>query len=383
MAAPNFSTGVAAVRGNRGASGRLLGTQREFGAWLHEAHHDTKKDAPSGTALTLKRAMEPAGFSRPIDVSSTRAGFIPGMHTDRVRRPGGYDHADPHGARSHGVRPWRADCGDMGARQTRLVHHARRARAFRGRAGGRDNDHEDTIYGSRVPHSSRRLPGTATSTRRASAASAGGRSMPASTFWFRTERPAKIPRSRSRSAFALSRFWWTKRTARCRFSPGAGGYNTKEVVHLADEMRKAGAYGLLSVTPYYNKPTPEGLVQHFRAIADCDAAADRRLQRPGTHRRQHRRPHVRAPGGDSERRRRQGSVRQRDAGVRDLRAVPSDFFVLSGDDALTLPLMAVGGRGVISVVSNEIPKEMSQMVEAAERNDFAAARDRFMRASCR
>src|SRR5204863_6135876 len=56
------------------------------------------------------------------------------------------------------------------------------------------------------------------------------------------------------------------------------------------------------------------------------------------------------------------------------RAVPSDFIVLSGDDALTLPLMAVGGRGIISVASNEIPAEMVQMVEAAERNDFAAAR---------
>jgi 4-hydroxy-tetrahydrodipicolinate synthase len=57
-----------------------------------------------------------------------------------------------------------------------------------------------------------------------------------------------------------------------------------------------------------------------------------------------------------------------------LRSAPPEFIVLSGDDALTLPLMAVGGRGVISVASNQIPKEMSQMVEAAERNDFAAAR---------
>ena len=57
-----------------------------------------------------------------------------------------------------------------------------------------------------------------------------------------------------------------------------------------------------------------------------------------------------------------------------IRAVPSDFLVLSGDDALTLPLMAVGGRGIISVAANEIPSEMVQMVEAAERNDFAAAR---------
>jgi 4-hydroxy-tetrahydrodipicolinate synthase len=56
------------------------------------------------------------------------------------------------------------------------------------------------------------------------------------------------------------------------------------------------------------------------------------------------------------------------------RAVPPDFIVLSGDDAITLPLMAVGGRGVISVASNEVPRQMSQMVEAAERGDFAAAR---------
>ena len=56
------------------------------------------------------------------------------------------------------------------------------------------------------------------------------------------------------------------------------------------------------------------------------------------------------------------------------RAVPADFLVLSGDDALTLPLMAIGGRGLISVASNAIPTEMSQMVEAAERGDYAAAR---------
>ena len=55
-------------------------------------------------------------------------------------------------------------------------------------------------------------------------------------------------------------------------------------------------------------------------------------------------------------------------------AVPADFIVLSGDDALTLPLMAVGGRGIVSVASNEIPAEMSRMVELAERGDFAAAR---------
>ena len=65
--------------------------------------------------------------------------------------------------------------------------------------------------------------------------------------------------------------------------------------------------------------------------------------------------------------------------------MPDDFLVLSGDDALTVPLMAIGGRGIISVCSNQVPREMAQMVEAAERGDFAAARALHRRssASCR
>jgi 4-hydroxy-tetrahydrodipicolinate synthase len=155
---------------------------------------------------------------------------------------------------------------------------------------------------------------------------------------------------------------------------GCGGYNTKEVVHLAREMQKAGADGLLSVTPYYNKPTQEGIVQHFKAIADAtplpvvlyniagrtgvniDTPTVARLAQI---------PNIIGVKEAS------GSLSQM---CDVLRSCPPEFLVLSGDDALTLPLMAVGGRGVISVVSNEIPKEMAQMVEAAERNDFAAAR---------
>ena len=155
---------------------------------------------------------------------------------------------------------------------------------------------------------------------------------------------------------------------------GCGGYNTKEVVHLAKEMQKAGADGLLSVTPYYNKPTQEGIVQHFKAIADATPLpivlyniAGRtgvNIETPTVARL----AHVSNIVGVKEA---SGSLSQM---CDVLRSVPPEFLVLSGDDALTLPLMAVGGRGVISVVSNEIPKEMSQMVQAAERNDFAAAR---------
>jgi len=81
VAAPNFSTGVVVFEAIAAHAAKLLAPQEEFSAFLHEAHHRAKKDAPSGTALFLKAAMEQAGFSRPIDVSSTRAGHIPGTHT--------------------------------------------------------------------------------------------------------------------------------------------------------------------------------------------------------------------------------------------------------------------------------------------------------------
>src|SRR5262249_43470467 len=155
---------------------------------------------------------------------------------------------------------------------------------------------------------------------------------------------------------------------------GAGGYDTKEVIHIAREMARRGASGFLSVTPYYNKPTQEGLYQHYRAFAESTALPIVVYNVPGrtgvnvepsTLARMAEIPNIvavkEAAGSGSQR----GAVP---------RAVPSDFIVLSGDDALTLPLMAVGGHGIVSVASNEIPGDMVRMVEAAERNDFAAAR---------
>jgi 4-hydroxy-tetrahydrodipicolinate synthase len=155
---------------------------------------------------------------------------------------------------------------------------------------------------------------------------------------------------------------------------GAGGYDTKEVIHSARRMQKAGADGLLSVTPYYNKPTPDGLYQHYRAIADAVPLPIVVYNVPGrtgcnvdpaTLVRLSSIPNVVGVKEAS------GNMTQ----MCDVcRAVPESFLVLSGDDVLTLPLMAVGGRGIISVASNEVPAEMSQMVEAAERGDYAAAR---------
>jgi 4-hydroxy-tetrahydrodipicolinate synthase len=155
---------------------------------------------------------------------------------------------------------------------------------------------------------------------------------------------------------------------------GAGGYDTKEVIHTALRMKRAGARGILSVTPYYNKPTSEGLFQHYSAIAGdvglplvvynvpgrtgCNVDVATLVRLAGV------------PGivGVKEA---SGNIGQM---VEICGAVPRDFIVLSGDDALTLPLMAVGGRGIISVAGNEVPAEVVRMVEAAERDDFAAAR---------
>jgi 4-hydroxy-tetrahydrodipicolinate reductase len=81
VAAPNFSVGVVLFEAVVARAAELFGTQADIDAWLHEAHHKMKKDAPSGTALLLKHAMETAGYPRPIDVTATRAGYMPGVHT--------------------------------------------------------------------------------------------------------------------------------------------------------------------------------------------------------------------------------------------------------------------------------------------------------------
>ncbi len=155
---------------------------------------------------------------------------------------------------------------------------------------------------------------------------------------------------------------------------GAGGNDTKEAVALSKEMQSIGVQGLLSVTPYYNKPTPEGLFAHFSAVAEATPLPIVLYNVPGrtgcnidagTLARLATIPHVVGVKEAS------GNITQM---VEICRAVPDDFLVLSGDDALTLPLMVIGGRGLISVASNAIPAEMSQLVEAAERGDYATAR---------
>jgi 4-hydroxy-tetrahydrodipicolinate synthase len=155
---------------------------------------------------------------------------------------------------------------------------------------------------------------------------------------------------------------------------GAGGYNTHEVIELAREIERMGADGILSVTPYYNKPTQEGLYQHYKAIASA-------IRLPIVVYSVQGRTGVNVEPATLARlaqidnivgvKEASGNIGQM-ANV--IQEVPASFVVLSGDDAITIPLIALGGRGVISVVSNEIPAEMTQLAHAAVKGDFETAR---------
>jgi 4-hydroxy-tetrahydrodipicolinate synthase len=155
---------------------------------------------------------------------------------------------------------------------------------------------------------------------------------------------------------------------------GAGGYNTRAVIETARECERLGADGILSVTPYYNKPTQEGLYQHYKAIAaaisipvilynvpprtsvSIEPATVRRLAE------------IENIIGVKEA---SGSIAQITQVVQQ---APQGFIVLSGDDSLTLPVVAMGGRGIVSVVSNEIPAEMMRLAQLCLAGEFAAAR---------
>jgi len=155
---------------------------------------------------------------------------------------------------------------------------------------------------------------------------------------------------------------------------GAGGNDTAHVIELAREFKALGADGILSVSPYYNKPTQEGLYQHFKAIAavalpiilyNIPGRTGVNIE-PATLKRLAEIDNIIGVKEAS------GNISQM-AVILD--NVPENFLVLSGDDGITLSLLALGGRGLISVVSNEIPAEMTRLVQLALANDFAAARE--------
>jgi len=156
---------------------------------------------------------------------------------------------------------------------------------------------------------------------------------------------------------------------------GAGGYNTHEVIELARELQTMGVDGILSVTPYYNKPTQEGLYQHYEAIAskvDLPIVVYSVQGRTGVNVEPatlKRLAEIENIVGVKEA---SGNIAQM---AQVVQQVPQKFLVLSGDDAITIPLIALGGRGVISVVANEIPREMTELTAAALSGDFAHARE--------
>ena len=161
---------------------------------------------------------------------------------------------------------------------------------------------------------------------------------------------------------------------RVKVLAGTGGNSTSEAVYLTREAEKIGADGSLQVAPYYNKPTPEGLFQHFREIAHATRLPILLYSIPGrcgveigveTVRRLARECKniigIKEAGGSCDR-------------VSQLRAVLGPkFIIMSGDDSLTLPFLAVGADGVISVVSNVIPRQVAQMVAALQRGQIRKA----------
>ena len=157
---------------------------------------------------------------------------------------------------------------------------------------------------------------------------------------------------------------------------GTGSNSTAEAIALTKHAERAGAQGALVVNPYYNKPTQEGLYRHFRAVAEATALPVLVYNIQG----------------------RTGVNIETDTMVRLVRDCPTivgvkeasgsldqmsqvilacgpDFAVISGDDNITLPLLAIGGKGVISVIANLVPRETSEMVHAALDGDWKRARE--------
>jgi 4-hydroxy-tetrahydrodipicolinate synthase len=134
---------------------------------------------------------------------------------------------------------------------------------------------------------------------------------------------------------------------------GAGGYDTKEVIHAAADMQKLGVAGFLSVTPYYNKPSQEGLYQHYRAIAESTPLPIIVYNVPGRTGVNVEVPTIARLAQISN----IVGVKEASGNVTQMceicKAVPADFLVLSGDDALTLPVMAVGAAASFDAIERD------------------------------
>ena len=146
---------------------------------------------------------------------------------------------------------------------------------------------------------------------------------------------------------------------------GTGSNSTAEAISLTKHAAKAGADAALIVTPYYNKPTQEGLYRHFKAVADSVDIPIILYNIPGRTARNIEPTTMARLASDCKNiigvKEAAGSIDQ----MQTIKMIcPNDFILLSGDDALTLPLLSIGGEGVVSVIANIIPKDVVNMVDA-------------------
>jgi 4-hydroxy-tetrahydrodipicolinate synthase len=163
---------------------------------------------------------------------------------------------------------------------------------------------------------------------------------------------------------------------RIRVVAGTGSNSTAEAIELTKHAERAGAAGALVVNPYYNKPTQEGLYRHFRAVAESVAIPilvyniqSRTAVNVETDTLARLVRDVASVAGVKEA---SGSLDQMSQVIA---ACGPDFSVLSGDDNITLPLLAIGGSGVVSVIANIVPRETADLVHAALDGDWKRARD--------
>ena len=158
---------------------------------------------------------------------------------------------------------------------------------------------------------------------------------------------------------------------------GAGGNNTKEAIQLSKHAKAAGADATLQVTPYYNKPTQEGLYQHFKAIAVAVPLPQVLYNVPGRTS-VNMLPETVARLADLQEvvaiKEASGNLGQM---AEILELAGDKITLLSGDDSVTLPVLALGGKGVISVIANIVPKDSADMIQAWEEGDVTKARELF------
>ncbi|AKG92131.1 4-hydroxy-tetrahydrodipicolinate synthase [Geoglobus ahangari] len=156
---------------------------------------------------------------------------------------------------------------------------------------------------------------------------------------------------------------------------GAGSNSTREALYLAKEVEKAGANAAMFVTPYYNKPNPDGLVKHYNEIAkeiSIPILVYNVPSRTGINVTPETAKKLSEIEGVAGLKEASGNLKQV---AEIIRITSDDFAVLSGDDFLTLPILMLGGRGVISVTANVAPHIMKEMYEAFKRGDVEKARE--------